>query len=81
MLAKDFTIMLHTFADGLPICMRVLLEAAVRHCDGIHVTVDDVMTIINWQEQQHEGVEVSFKPARVTLHDFTYVFHFSCKFY
>jgi len=59
--------------DRLPFSIRVLLESAIRNCDGFHVTEEDVEKIFDWEENQKDekGVEVSFKPARVILQDFT----------
>jgi len=59
--------------DRLPYSIRVLLESAVRNCDGFHVTQTDVEKIFDWEVNQKDtkGVEVSFKPARVILQDFT----------
>lgn len=34
----------------LPISVRVLLECAIRNCDGFNVTKDNVENIINWKE-------------------------------
>lgn len=49
------------------------MESAVRNCDGFHVTQTDVEKIFDWEVNQKDtkGVEVSFKPARVILQDFT----------
>ena len=58
--------------ERLPYSVRVLLESAVRSCDGFQVTTGDVDNIINWEESQ--GVEIPFRPARVILQDFTYVY-------
>lgn len=60
--------------DDLPYSIRVLLESAVRNCDNFHVLEKDVQAILAWspaQKQGHNDVEVSFKPARVILQDFT----------
>ncbi|GMT35983.1 hypothetical protein PFISCL1PPCAC_27280 [Pristionchus fissidentatus] len=57
--------------DKLPISIRYLLEAAVRHCDDFHVKKADVETILDWQKSQHNQAEIPFKPARVILQDFT----------
>lgn len=56
--------------DKLPLSIRVLLEAAMRHCDGFYTTEADVQNILDWQQQQNR-VEVPFSPARVLLQDFT----------
>lgn len=61
------------FLDKLPYSIRVLVESGVRNCDGFHVTKEDVEKIYDWEEHQknEQGVEVSFKPSRVILQDFT----------
>ncbi|RXN23800.1 cytoplasmic aconitate hydratase [Labeo rohita] len=57
--------------DQLPFSIRVLLESAVRNCDGFLVKKDDVEKILNWKVTQSQTVEVPFRPARVILQDFT----------
>lgn len=62
--------------DQLPFSIRVLLESAVRNCDNFHVLQKDVDSILNWSllkgDANHQtDTEVSFKPARVILQDFT----------
>ncbi|XP_016961258.1 cytoplasmic aconitate hydratase [Drosophila biarmipes] len=60
--------------DSLPFSIRVLLESAVRNCDNFHVLEKDVQSILGWTpslKQETSDVEVSFKPARVILQDFT----------
>ncbi|XP_045141629.1 iron-responsive element-binding protein 2 [Echinops telfairi] len=56
--------------DALPYSIRVLLEAAVRNCDGFFMKKEDVMNILDWKTKQ-SNVEVPFVPARVLLQDFT----------
>ncbi|XP_051975961.1 iron-responsive element-binding protein 2-like [Xyrauchen texanus] len=56
--------------EKLPFCMRVLLESAIRKCDGFYVKTEDVTNILDWQTQQNQ-TEVPFLPARVLLQDFT----------
>ncbi|XP_035569858.1 iron-responsive element-binding protein 2 isoform X3 [Canis lupus baileyi] len=55
---------------ALPYSIRVLLEAAVRNCDGFLMKKEDVMNILDWKTKQ-SSVEVPFFPARVLLQDFT----------
>jgi aconitate hydratase len=55
----------------LPYSIRVLLEAALRTCDGYQVTEDDVKRLAAWDGARGEPVEIPFKPARVILQDFT----------
>ncbi|XP_067618524.1 cytoplasmic aconitate hydratase-like [Eurosta solidaginis] len=60
--------------NQLPYSIRVLLESAVRNCDDFHVLEKDVKNILAWSPELKQGqndVEVSFKPARVILQDFT----------
>lgn len=57
-------------ADKLPLSIRVLLEAAIRNCDGFYTKEEDVENILDWQQQQNKA-EVVFTPARVLLQDFT----------
>ncbi|KAI4826050.1 hypothetical protein KUCAC02_021705 [Chaenocephalus aceratus] len=56
--------------DKLPLSIRVLLEAAVRNCDGFFTKEEDVQNVLDWQQQQSKA-EVPFSPARVLLQDFT----------
>ncbi|KAK3096001.1 hypothetical protein FSP39_021854 [Pinctada imbricata] len=55
----------------LPYSVRILLESAVRNCDGFQVQQKDVESILEWQNNQGKSVEIPFKPARVILQDFT----------
>eukprot|EP01113_Clastostelium_recurvatum_P000919 TRINITY_DN1039_c0_g1_i1.p1 TRINITY_DN1039_c0_g1~~TRINITY_DN1039_c0_g1_i1.p1 ORF type:complete len:894 (-),score=341.32 TRINITY_DN1039_c0_g1_i1:52-2733(-) len=54
----------------LPYSIRILLEAALRNCDGLQVLESDVENIAAW-EKTFGQVEIPFKPARVILQDFT----------
>ena len=55
----------------LPFSIRVLLESMLRHCDGYHVTEDDVAWLAGWDPVGGEQREIAFLPARVLLQDFT----------
>ena len=55
----------------LPYCLRTILEALLRTCDGYEVTEDDVRNLATWKAAKPAPVEVPFKPARVVLQDFT----------
>ncbi|CAL8325676.1 unnamed protein product [Lota lota] len=57
--------------ERLPFSVRVLLESAVRNCDGFLVKQEDVESILNWKQTQAQTVEVPFRPSRVILQDFT----------
>ncbi|MBN2476548.1 MAG: aconitate hydratase AcnA [Pirellulales bacterium] len=60
-----------TRVSALPFSIRVLLEAVLRHCDGLEVAEDDVKRLAAWSPGATTPVEVPFKPARVVLQDFT----------
>ena len=57
--------------NRLPYSVRVLLESAVRNCDNFQVSEADVNSIVEWEKNQGQGVEIRFRPARVILQDFT----------
>ena len=57
--------------DRLPYSIKVLLESALRNCDGYLVRPDDVENLANWQAQSDSRAEFPFKPGRVILQDFT----------
>ncbi|XP_061748872.1 cytoplasmic aconitate hydratase-like isoform X1 [Nerophis ophidion] len=57
--------------NRLPFSIRILLESAVRNCDGFLVKKSDVENILNWKQTQTQTVEIPFMPARVILQDFT----------
>lgn len=62
--------------NDLPFSIRVLLESAIRNCDNFQVTETDVRNILDWKAAKggpsaNNEVEISFKPARVILQDFT----------
>ncbi|MCC6349590.1 MAG: aconitate hydratase AcnA [Candidatus Eisenbacteria bacterium] len=62
---------LGTSLEKLPYSIRVLLEAALRHCDDERVTQADVRRLAGWHASGAEPVEFPFMPARVLLQDFT----------
>ncbi|MGH7726107.1 MAG: aconitate hydratase AcnA [Candidatus Eiseniibacteriota bacterium] len=55
----------------LPFSIRILLEAALRACDGYVITAKDVERLAHWVPKATDAAEVPFKPARVILQDFT----------
>ena len=55
---------------ALPRSIRVLLEGALRNCDGFLVTDEDVENIAGWKPDAARG-EIPFMPSRVILQDFT----------
>ncbi len=54
----------------LPYSIRVLLEGALRNCDGFLITEQDVRNIAGWSANGERG-EIPFRPSRVILQDFT----------
>ena len=56
--------------DSLPFTIRLLLEAALRKCDGFLVTREDVERIASWSPDMTPE-EIPFSPSRVILQDFT----------
>ncbi len=56
--------------DSLPFTIRLLLEAALRKCDGFLVTREDVERIAGWSPTMSPE-EIPFAPSRVILQDFT----------
>jgi aconitate hydratase len=55
----------------LPFSIRILLEAALRNCDGYIVNQEDVKNLAAWDATNPLPVEIPFLPARVVLQDFT----------
>ncbi|SCP05352.1 aconitate hydratase, putative [Plasmodium ovale] len=56
---------------SLPYSIRILLESAVRNCDNLKVTKENVETILAWKENCKKKKEIPFMPARVLLQDLT----------
>ena len=57
--------------DGLPYCIKVLLESLLRHVDGHVVTQDDVQALAAYAVADQGQREIPFMPGRVVLQDFT----------
>ena len=57
--------------DRLPFSIKVLLECALRNCDGFLVEKSDVAKLANYDPKNPAQVEIPFMPARVLLQDFT----------
>ena len=55
----------------LPVSIRIVLEALVRHCDGVRVTEDDVRALARWSPAKVGTGDVPFVVSRVILQDFT----------
>ena len=58
--------------DRLPVSLKVLLENLLRHEDSLSVGEDDLRAMAAWVDNlgkvEHE---ISFRPARVLMQDFT----------
>ena len=54
----------------MPVSIRILLESALRKCDGFLVTEEDVARIASWSPEMTPS-EIPFSPSRVILQDFT----------
>ncbi|GGZ20842.1 aconitate hydratase AcnA [Asticcacaulis endophyticus] len=56
----------------LPASLKVLLENLLRNEDGVSVTKADIQAIANWVDNKGSVEhEISFRPARVLMQDFT----------
>ena len=56
----------------LPVSMKVLLENLLRNEDGVSVSEDDLKAIAAWIDNKGAVEhEISFRPARVLMQDFT----------
>ena len=55
----------------LPFVIKVLLEAALRRCDGETITPDHVVSLAGWKTEDQGELEIPFSPSRVILQDFT----------
>ncbi|HEY6863552.1 MAG TPA: aconitate hydratase AcnA, partial [Burkholderiales bacterium] len=55
----------------LPVSLRIVLEAVLRHCDGKKVTEDHVRQLASWKAKAARTEEIPFVLARILLQDFT----------
>jgi aconitate hydratase len=55
----------------LPFSLRILLEGAVRRCDGYVVREEDIRQLAGWNAEAPTTAEIPFMPSRVVLQDFT----------
>ena len=56
--------------EEIPFSIRILLESALRKCDGFLVKEEDVRRIASWSPEM-KPEEIPFSPSRVILQDFT----------
>ena len=55
----------------LPYSLKVLMENLLRFEDGKSVSVEDIESVVKWQQFRKSDREISYRPARVLLQDFT----------
>ncbi len=55
----------------LPVSIRIVLEAVLRHCDGKRVTEDHVRQLAAWRPNAERSAEIPLVVARIVLQDFT----------
>src|SRR3954468_20070932 len=55
--------------DGLPYCLRVLLENLLRHEDGDTVRASDIEALVRWAPDHRPTREVGFFPRRLLMPD------------
>lgn len=55
----------------LPFSLKILLENLLRYEDGESVTKDDIKAITEWLKTKTSDREISYRPARVLMQDFT----------
>ena len=55
----------------LPVSIRIVLEAVLRHCDGLRITPEHVRQLASWTPNGARSEEIPFVVARVVLQDFT----------
>ena len=61
-----------TGTSSLPVSMKVLLENLLRNEDGVSVAEDDLKAVAAWLNNKGSVEhEISFRPARVLMQDFT----------
>lgn len=55
----------------LPFSLKILLENLLRHLDGEIVTTEDIQAVADWLHTKSSQREITFRPARVLMQDFT----------
>jgi aconitate hydratase len=56
---------------SLPFSLKILLENLLRHEDQVSVSSDDIQAISTWLKTKTSDREISYRPARVLMQDFT----------
>jgi len=60
-----------TGLSKLPFTLKILLENLLRNEDGTTVNGDDIRALVGWLKNKKSDREISFRPARVLMQDFT----------
>lgn len=73
--SRDYTIfnlqkINHPSIKKLPVSLKILLENLLRHEDGLHVSKEDIETLLRLDGNSITR-EISFFPTRVLMQDFT----------
>src|SRR5215470_19617498 len=55
----------------LPFSLKVMLENLLRFEDGVTVSADDIRSLAAGSSGKQSSKEISFRPARVLMQDFT----------
>ncbi len=55
----------------LPFSLKVVLENLLRHEDNRTVTAHDIQAVSKWLAEKKSTHEISYRPARVLMQDFT----------
>ena len=55
----------------LPKSIKVLLENLLRYEDDLTVSKSQIVAIKKWLESKKSNTEISYRPARVLLQDYT----------
>ncbi|WP_306142028.1 aconitate hydratase AcnA [Roseibium sp. MMSF_3412] len=55
----------------LPFSLKVVLENLLRFEDGRSVTKEDIVACAEWLKERKSSHEISYRPARVLMQDFT----------
>jgi len=58
-------------SSRLPFSLKIMLENLLRHEDGVSVSAEDVVAIVKSVAGEPTETEISFRPARVLMQDFT----------
>lgn len=56
---------------SLPYSLKILLENQLRHEDGQTVTHNHIEAFAHWLREKHSDQEITYRPARVLMQDFT----------